>query len=254
MSLNNVPFYEESTVKSKLHFFLFDALVTHSERRVPTKVIVLSCPLWSPESMPPKRTSAFGHTMLVRRETPGCHASDWRLHLSRPGSHRRKPCVRCRRQPSIRVGSRLPLGKQAEAPQSVFAHWRSAEAWYRDDPSVPRRPLGQPGYISAARTSPRRDVAVVSLVFAKRSSGSSAGAVLHLLAWGSGVGSAGVHPTRNTQADGAPKVPGAGGPRLRRRLFLPSSCRFPGLLADDLRLPIHQSGPRWNLTAFQVTP
>ena len=29
--------------------------------------------------------------------------------------------------------------EQAKTPQSVFAHWRSAEAWYRDDPSDPRR-------------------------------------------------------------------------------------------------------------------
>jgi len=57
-----------------------------------------------------------------------------------------------------------PEGQQAEAPQSVFAHWRSAEAWYRDDPSVTRLPLGKPVYVSIARTSPRRDVTVVSLV------------------------------------------------------------------------------------------
>src|SRR6266446_6356313 len=57
-----------------------------------------------------------------------------------------------------------PEGQHAEAPQSVFAHWRSAEAWYRDDPSVPRLPLGKPvSTFSAARTSPRRDVTVVSL-------------------------------------------------------------------------------------------
>src|SRR5271165_1374466 len=36
--------------------------------------------------------------------------------------------------------------EQAEAPQSVFAHWRSAEAWYRDDPSDPRRPCGPPRF------------------------------------------------------------------------------------------------------------
>ena len=32
--------------------------------------------------------------------------------------------------------------EQAETPQSVFAHWRSAEAWYRDDPSLLRWPCG----------------------------------------------------------------------------------------------------------------
>jgi hypothetical protein len=63
-------------------------------------------PFWSPEPMPPKRNSALGHTMqnsfFVKRRavTP----PDWRLHLSRPGPHQPKPCVRCRRQPSIRVG------------------------------------------------------------------------------------------------------------------------------------------------------
>ena len=51
---------------------------------------------------------------------------------------------------------------------------------------------------------------------------SSSGRVLHLFAWGSGVGSAGVQPARNTQADGAPKVPGAGGSRPRRRLARPA--------------------------------
>jgi hypothetical protein len=64
--------------------------------------------------------------------------------------------------------------------------------------------------------------------------------VLNLFAWGSGVGSAGVQPTRNTQADGAPKVPGAGGNDLRRRLFtrphnhpacLPNGLQAAGFLA-----------------------
>jgi len=65
--------------------------------------------------------------------------------VSGPASRWPRPCARCLRRTSIRVGSRLcPCGQQAEAPQSVFAHWRSAEAWYRDDPSVPRLPLGKP--------------------------------------------------------------------------------------------------------------
>jgi hypothetical protein len=51
---------------------------------------------------------------------------------------------------------------------------------------------------------------------------SSSCCVLHLFAWGSGVGSAGVQPARNTQADGAPKVPGAGGRCPRRRLSRPT--------------------------------
>jgi hypothetical protein len=32
----------------------------------------------------------------------------------------------------------MRVGRQAEAPESVFAHWRSVEAWYRDDPSLLR--------------------------------------------------------------------------------------------------------------------
>ena len=56
---------------------------------------------------------------------------------------------------------------------------------------------------------------------------SSSACVLNLFAWGSGVGSAGVQPMRNTQADGAPKVPGAGGYRLRRRLCAHSHSHPP---------------------------
>jgi hypothetical protein len=47
-----------------------------------------------------------------------------------------------RRLPSIRVG--LP----ADAPESVFAHWRSVEAWYRDGPSLLRWRLRTPGTTS----------------------------------------------------------------------------------------------------------
>jgi hypothetical protein len=50
---------------------------------------------------------------------------------------------------------------------------------------------------------------------------SSCSCVINLFAWGSGVGSAGVQPMRNTQVDGAPKVPSAGGNCLRRCLLTP---------------------------------
>jgi hypothetical protein len=76
---------------------------------------------------------------------------DWRLRLREAGT-----LTRCRRLPSIRVGLR------AEAPESVFAHWRSVEAWYRDDPSLLRRRKRLPGRMPVARTSPRRDETVVS--------------------------------------------------------------------------------------------
>jgi hypothetical protein len=56
---------------------------------------------------------------------------------------------------------------------------------------------------------------------------SSCACVLNFIAWGSGVGSAGVQPMRNTQADGAPKVPSAGGNRLRRPLLARSHSHPP---------------------------
>lgn len=81
-------------------------------------------------------------------------ASNWRLHFEDAGSRKR-----CRRRPSIRVDA---LG--AEAPESVFAHWRSVEAWYRDDPSLLRwrRALTRQ-LCPAARTSLQRDETVVPL-------------------------------------------------------------------------------------------
>src|SRR5258707_9888021 len=93
---------------------------------------------------------------------------DWRLQESgaraRIGPGRARDA--CDRLLYVSAHISAPEGQQAEAPQSVFAHWRSAEAWYRDDPSVTRRPFGKPVFTSAARTSPRRDVTVVSLCFA----------------------------------------------------------------------------------------
>jgi hypothetical protein len=127
--------------------------------------------LWSPESclqnVPPRagttrpislprtRYSLLRETTL--RDASGLAASRVGAALAWPW-----PGRRCLRQTSIRVGARLSAGaEQAEAPQAAFAHWRSTEAWYRDDPSVTRRPLGPPVYVTIARTSPRRDVAVV---------------------------------------------------------------------------------------------
>ena len=130
--------------------------------------------LWSPESClqnAPPRSGTTRPTSPLRThcsllcETTLRHASG--LAASRVGAARAWPWPgrRCRRQTSIRVGTRVSTGvEQAEAPQAVFAHWRSAEAWYRDDPSVPRWPHGLPVYVTIARTSPRRDVAVVSPV------------------------------------------------------------------------------------------
>ena len=91
---------------------------------------------------------------------------DWRLQESgaraRIGPGRARDA--CDRLLYVSAHISAPEGQQAEAPQSVFAHWRSAEAWYRDDPSDTRRSHDPPVLFSAARTSPRRDVTVVSLV------------------------------------------------------------------------------------------
>jgi hypothetical protein len=134
-------------------------------------------------------------------------------------------CVRCLRQTSIRVGSRLcpmrtagrstticirPLAiRRSLVPGRPFCHAAaSRQARLRFD---------RPDQSSTRRY--RRFTCFACL--------SSCACVLNLFAWGSGVGSAGVQPTRNTQADGAPKVPGAGGNQLRRRLFcFPPSIRF----------------------------
>jgi hypothetical protein len=52
-----------------------------------------------------------------------------------------------------------------EAPESVFAYWRSVEAWYRDDPSLLRYAYAHPELRPVARTSLQRDETVVPLVF-----------------------------------------------------------------------------------------
>ena len=124
--------------------------------------------LWSPESCLQNAPSSSGktrHLTLISHETTNAALPDWRLQKSR---HARLgpalACDACDRLLYVSAHSSAQCGQQAEAPQSVFAHWRSAEAWYRDDPSVTRRPFGKPVFTSAARTSPRRDVTVVSRV------------------------------------------------------------------------------------------
>ena len=85
--------------------------------RAPTAEKVLFCPsLWSPESCLQNAPSSSGktrHLSLTRlvacsRETTNCHASG--LAASRvggPRSHWPRPCARCLRQTSIRVGAHL---------------------------------------------------------------------------------------------------------------------------------------------------
>ncbi len=224
--------------------------------------------------MPPKRTvtlrqdsPSFGDpaSSFSRRKRLTATLPDWRLQsvgarVALAQAVRAMPATDFY---TCRLTS-LPMRTAGRTPQSVFAHWRSAEAWYRDDPSVTRRRVSTPVSASIARTSPRRDVTVVSLVSLCLS---SCACVLNLFAWGSGVGSAGVQPMRNTQADGAPKVPGAGGHRLRRRLSARSpepcarhlrhrtSSRRPlHFLLLELATPIYQLGACRDLIPFQVSP
>jgi hypothetical protein len=109
-------------------------------------------------------------------------------------------CVRCLRQTSIRVGSRLcpmrtagrstticirPLAiRRSLVPGRPFCHAAaSRQARLRFD---------RPDQSSTRRY--RRFTCFACL--------SSCACVLNLFAWGSGVGSAGVQPTRNSPADG----------------------------------------------------
>jgi hypothetical protein len=209
----------KSPLSSPSHIFfrLYSCVRTpNTDRGSP---ILMGRSLWSPEVMPPKRTGMvrldsplFADPCLWVRsqETTNGRASG--LAASRVGARTGIGPGRARdagdRLLYVSAHVSALAGQQAEAPQAVFAHWRSAEAWYRDDPSVPRRPRGTPACISIARTSPRRDVPVVAPVSLYRP---PVPGCYSKFAWGSGVGSAGVQPTRNTQADGAPKVPGAGG-------------------------------------------
>ena len=142
-----------SSQRHNLSKFYSSVRTPNADRRVTS---ILALPLVA-RVMPPKRTVILRQDSAVFRcprlvacshETTNGTLPDWRLQESGPRSHWPRPCARCLRQTSIRVGAHLcPCGQQAEAPQSVFAHWRSAEAWYRDDPSVPRLPLGKPVYI-----------------------------------------------------------------------------------------------------------
>jgi len=234
-------------------FLLFYSIIrTPNADRQNRRSFMLALPLVA-GVMPPKRTSTLRQvsplvidSALVFRslETTNAALPDWRLRESGPRSHGPRPCARwpatdfypCRLTSLPRAGSR-PKHPNLYSPTG--------------DPPKPGTETtlltrggltAKPVHVSAARTSPRRDVAVVSLVSLGLSSWAC---VLNLFAWGSGVGSAGVQPTRNTQADGAPKVPGAGDHHLRRRLFHrppPLAPARPGL--PDLTPPT-PSPLRW---------
>jgi len=163
-----------------------------------------------------------------------------------------RPGVRCQRQTSIRVGSCLsPSGSR---PMHLNRYSPIG------DPSKPGTgtTLLSRGGLSAHPFMDRSPGPVLDATLPSfpvfRAFLPPLDGVLCFFAWGSGVGSAGVQPTRNTQADGAPKVPGAGGNRLRRRLFFsaglgsplpvlvafaaPSSCGLACLGMHNLRSPI----------------
>jgi hypothetical protein len=181
--------------------------------------------LWSPEFMPPKRTFVPGQvsspgvdsdSVLLARETTHCRAS--RLAASRVGASRPRTQGRARDAcdrllyVSAHVSPWSGAGRSTIICIRPLAIRRSLVPGRPFCHAVASRPtrlcFDRPDQSSARRC--RRLPCFDKL--------SSSGRVLHLFAWGSGVGSAGVQPARNTQADGAPKVPGAGGNRLRRRL------------------------------------
>jgi hypothetical protein len=175
--------------------------------------------------------------------------------------------------PSIRVGPGNGIPSSAEAPESVFAHWRSVEAWYRDGPSFTRWRYSPPGPMPAARTSPRRDETVVSpqillpafcplrqrmlnfLRLVKRSPALQA-----------------CNRTRNSQADGAPKALAPGTSSLRslfplaagvmplKRTFALATSQAAlgygrlGRVVVHFRPPGAQLGSRRHFTLFEVFP
>lgn len=84
---------------------------------------------------------------------------------------------------------------ETEAPDSVFAHWRSVEAWYRDDPSLLRWRFAPTRELrSAARTSLQRDETVVSHGFTCSPQADWDYAVYTFLPGEAESGSAGVQP------------------------------------------------------------
>jgi hypothetical protein len=250
----SVNFYEESAVKSKLPFFLLYPRGAHPERQSAKKSIFLFfAPFGRQSSCLQNASSRSGKTR--RCSLTEARQGSFRKRLAAapcgfcgPGRARlgTRPGVRCQRRTSIRVGSRLsPSGSR---PKHLNRYSPTG------DPSKPGTGttlLSRGGLTAHPFThrspGPVLDATlpsspVVRALFPPQVS------VLHLFAWGSGVGSAGVQPTRNTQVDGAPKVPGVGGNRLRRLLgspppvFVafpaPSSCGLARLGMHYLRSPI----------------
>jgi hypothetical protein len=108
-----------------------------------------------------------------------------------------------RRRPSI------PVGLLAEAPESVFAHWRSVEAWYRDGPSLLRWRLRTPG-TSVRPPGPVLDATKPSFPRIARDLFQPAGSkpcILVCLAKRSPALQA-CNRMRNSQADGVPRGTG----------------------------------------------
>jgi hypothetical protein len=105
-----------------------------------------------------------------------------------------------RRRPSIRVGL------LAETPESVFAHWRSVEAWYRDGPSLLRWRLRTPGTTSGRpdQSSTRRNRRSTLISLDLLQPDGSRPCILVCLAKRSPALQA-CNRMRNNQADGVPR-------------------------------------------------
>ena len=129
---------------------------------------------------------------------------------------------RCRRRPSIRVG---PL---ADAPESVFAHWRSVEAWYRDGPSLLRRRLRTPGTTSGRpdQSSTRRNRRFTLISWRGRLLLAAPACIVLCLVKRSPALQA-CNRMRNNQADGVPRGTGLRRSNHVSGAFLLSPSRSP---------------------------
>jgi hypothetical protein len=219
----NVPFYEEPPVKSKLSFF--SAVRTPDAN--PQSDLFPSCTPFGRQSHASKTHQHPGARLATFPPTSRCCSArskrwpatlaDWRLRRFQACTHRPRPSVRCLRQPSIRVGAHLCPKRTAGRNTTIcirpLAIRRSL---------VPGRPFCPAAASRQARVNCDRPDQSSTRRYRRCPCSlwlSSFACVLHLSAWGSGVGSAGVQPMRNTQADGAPKVLGRRGHHLRRPSF-----------------------------------
>jgi hypothetical protein len=155
-----------------------------------------------------------------RRVRPVCRKRrtltlpDWRLRESRVHAQRPRPCGRRLRLTSIRVGTRLcpegTAGRSTTIGIRLAAIRRSL---------VPGRPFCPAAAVRPTRLRidrPDRSSTRRCRRFPWFPFRSSLGRVLDLSARGSGVGSAGVHPTRNTRPTAHQRCAAPGTNPLRR--------------------------------------